>query len=244
MGVVYEAQHLSLGRHVAIKVLPAHALLDARHLGRFQREARSAARLHHTNNVPVFGVGEQDGLHYYVMQFIQGLGLGRVQWSPTGDHLAVSMNNSQEVFLNKITGWHGESSLIRDGLRKSFQAWKAKDVAQAKGFLTQFTLGLQHHLRWEETILFPLFEQKTGHTGLTNTLRAEHEEIREWLSALGKKVEQNEADSDDEEKMLVEELGGHNAREEYALYPELDWLLTDEEMSTAFEAMAAVPEGS
>jgi WD40 repeat protein/serine/threonine protein kinase len=75
MGVVYEAQQLSLGRHVAIKVLPSHALLDPRQLGRFQREARSAAKLHHTNIVPVFGVGEQDGLHYYVMQFIKGLGL-------------------------------------------------------------------------------------------------------------------------------------------------------------------------
>jgi WD40 repeat protein/serine/threonine protein kinase len=78
MGVVYEAQQLSLGRHVAIKVLPAHALLDPRQLGRFQREARSAARLHHTNIVPVFGVGEQDGLPYYVMQFIPGLGLDTV----------------------------------------------------------------------------------------------------------------------------------------------------------------------
>jgi WD40 repeat protein/serine/threonine protein kinase len=78
MGVVYEAQQLSLGRHVAIKVLPPHALLDARQLGRFQREARSAAKLHHTNIVPVFGVGEQDGLHYYVMQFIPGLGLDDV----------------------------------------------------------------------------------------------------------------------------------------------------------------------
>src|SRR5438067_7923620 len=75
MGVVYEAQQLSLGRHVAIKVLPSHALLDPRQLSRFQREARSAARLHHTNIVPVFGVGEQDGLHYYVMQYTQGLGL-------------------------------------------------------------------------------------------------------------------------------------------------------------------------
>jgi serine/threonine protein kinase/formylglycine-generating enzyme required for sulfatase activity len=90
MGVVYEAQQLSLGRHVAIKVLPAHALLDARHLGRFQREARSAAKLHHTNIVPVFGVGEQDGLHYYVMQLIRGLGLDvlldelRRLWQPHG----------------------------------------------------------------------------------------------------------------------------------------------------------------
>src|SRR5215468_7344445 len=75
MGVVYEAQQLSLGRHVAIKVLPSHALLDPRQLGRFQREAKAAARLHHTNIVPVFGVGEQGGLHYYVMQFIPGLGL-------------------------------------------------------------------------------------------------------------------------------------------------------------------------
>jgi serine/threonine protein kinase/WD40 repeat protein len=75
MGVVYEARQLSLGRHVAIKVLPSHALLDPRRLGRFQREARSAAKLHHTNIVPVFGVGEQDGVHYYVMQFIKGLGL-------------------------------------------------------------------------------------------------------------------------------------------------------------------------
>jgi serine/threonine protein kinase/WD40 repeat protein/Flp pilus assembly protein TadD len=78
MGVVYEAEQVSLGRHVALKVLPAHALLDPRHLQRFQREARAAARLHHTNIVPVFGVGEDGGLHYYVMQFIQGQGLDQV----------------------------------------------------------------------------------------------------------------------------------------------------------------------
>ena len=78
MGIVYEAEQESLGRHVALKVLPLHSMLDPRHLQRFAREARAAARLHHTNIVPVFGVGEQDGLHYYVMQFIQGLGLDEV----------------------------------------------------------------------------------------------------------------------------------------------------------------------
>jgi serine/threonine-protein kinase len=78
MGIVYEAEQISLGRHVALKVLPHHTLLDPRHLQRFQREARSAARLHHTNIVPVYGVGEHAGLHYYVMQFIQGLGLDEV----------------------------------------------------------------------------------------------------------------------------------------------------------------------
>jgi WD40 repeat protein/serine/threonine protein kinase/Tfp pilus assembly protein PilF len=78
MGIVYEAEQESLGRHVALKVLPNHALLDPRQLQRFQREARAAARLHHTNIVPVFGVGEEAGLHYYVMQFIQGQGLDQV----------------------------------------------------------------------------------------------------------------------------------------------------------------------
>ncbi|HZZ80258.1 MAG TPA: protein kinase, partial [Gemmataceae bacterium] len=78
MGIVYEAEQESLGRHVALKVLPAQSLLEPKHLLRFQREARSAARLHHTNIVPVFGVGECDGLHYYVMQFIHGQGLDQV----------------------------------------------------------------------------------------------------------------------------------------------------------------------
>jgi WD40 repeat protein/serine/threonine protein kinase len=78
MGIVYEAEQVSLGRHVALKVLPRNLLLDARAKRRFEREAKSAAKLHHTNIVPVFGVGEQDGLPYYVMQFIQGLGLDEV----------------------------------------------------------------------------------------------------------------------------------------------------------------------
>src|SRR5262249_54143880 len=78
MGVVYEAVQVSLGRHVALKVLPRHALLDPRHLQRFHREAKAAARLHHTNIVPVYGVGEENGLHYYAMQFIQGHSLDEV----------------------------------------------------------------------------------------------------------------------------------------------------------------------
>ena len=75
MGVVFEAEQESLRRRVAVKVLPRQVLLDAKHLKRFEREARIAANLHHTNIVEVFGVGEQDGFHYYVMQYIHGVGL-------------------------------------------------------------------------------------------------------------------------------------------------------------------------
>ncbi len=78
MGVVYEAEQLSLGRHVALKVLPTFGLINSVFLERFRREAKAAARLHHTNIVPVFGVGDCDGLYYYAMQFIQGEGLDKV----------------------------------------------------------------------------------------------------------------------------------------------------------------------
>ncbi len=78
MGVVYEAEQQSLGRHVALKVLPAQLLMDRDHVRRFHREARAAARLHHGNIVPVFGVGEQGAAHFYAMQFIDGWGLDQL----------------------------------------------------------------------------------------------------------------------------------------------------------------------
>ncbi|WP_145279289.1 serine/threonine-protein kinase [Tautonia plasticadhaerens] len=78
MGVVYEAEQESLGRRVALKVLASPTQADPQQVLRFRREARSAAKLHHTNIVPVFGVGEEAGRQYYVMQFITGLGLDEV----------------------------------------------------------------------------------------------------------------------------------------------------------------------
>ncbi len=78
MGVVYEAQQESLGRHVALKVLPPAVSRNDVFRERFRRKARAAARLHHTNIVPVFGVGEDQGVLYYAMQFIQGQALDTV----------------------------------------------------------------------------------------------------------------------------------------------------------------------
>src|SRR5438552_15408343 len=69
---------MSLGRRVALKVLPFAATLDAKQLQRFKNEAQAAAHLHHTNIVPVFGVGCESGVHYYAMQFIEGQTLAEV----------------------------------------------------------------------------------------------------------------------------------------------------------------------
>jgi serine/threonine protein kinase/Flp pilus assembly protein TadD len=76
MGVVYEAVQESLGRHVALKVLSRRH--DDTYKERFRREARTAAKLHHTNLVPVFAVGAASDVHYYAMQFIHGQGLDAV----------------------------------------------------------------------------------------------------------------------------------------------------------------------
>jgi serine/threonine protein kinase/WD40 repeat protein len=78
MGVVYEAEQISLGRRVALKVLPLYACGDGNAVERFRREARAAAKLHHTNIVPVHEVGQDGDRCYYAMQFIQSQSLDQI----------------------------------------------------------------------------------------------------------------------------------------------------------------------
>jgi serine/threonine protein kinase/Flp pilus assembly protein TadD len=78
MGVVYEAEQISLARRVALKVLPFAATMDSRQLQRFQNEARAAASLEHPHIVPVYGVGCERSVHYYAMKFIDGQSLAEI----------------------------------------------------------------------------------------------------------------------------------------------------------------------
>jgi serine/threonine protein kinase/WD40 repeat protein len=110
MGVVYEAEQLSLGRRVALKVLTDRLLREERQKRRFEREARAAARLHHTNIVPVFGTGEAEGVPYYVMQYIQGMGLDVVvkelaRMNPSG--------SAPTVVASPVTDRHDVSQIAR-----------------------------------------------------------------------------------------------------------------------------------
>ncbi|HMC89885.1 MAG TPA: serine/threonine-protein kinase, partial [Gemmataceae bacterium] len=75
MGIVYEAEQISLDRRVALKVLPFAAMLDSKQLLRFKNEAQAAAHLHHEHIVPVYAVGSERGVHYFAMQFIDGQSL-------------------------------------------------------------------------------------------------------------------------------------------------------------------------
>lgn len=104
MGVVYEAEQLSLGRRVALKVLPASYSSSPQALRRFRREAQAAARLHHTNIVSVFGVGEHEGRHFYVMQYIDGSSL---------DHVLAELARCQSE-LSHETRCHDPSRLEGD----------------------------------------------------------------------------------------------------------------------------------
>jgi WD40 repeat protein/serine/threonine protein kinase/tetratricopeptide (TPR) repeat protein len=119
MGIVYEAEQVSLGRHVALKVLPKRMLIDPKARRRFEREAKSAAKLHHTNIVPVFGVGEQDGMPYYVMQFIQGLGL---------DEVLAELKKLHRGNRNAGTFAGGELRVSRNAAQGSSPTGEAGDV--------------------------------------------------------------------------------------------------------------------
>jgi serine/threonine protein kinase len=107
MGVVYEADQLSLGRLVALKVLPFAAVLDKRQLQRFKHEAQAAASLHHPNIVPVFGVGCHRGVHYIAMQLIRGHTLATViheLCGPQGDAQASTISPLSDVTSNLCNG--------------------------------------------------------------------------------------------------------------------------------------------
>src|SRR5713226_7720961 len=78
MGVVYEALQVSLNRQVALKVLSGVLGLTSKAVQRFRREAEAAAKLHHTNIVPIYATGEEHGTHFYAMELIDGLSLDHV----------------------------------------------------------------------------------------------------------------------------------------------------------------------
>jgi serine/threonine protein kinase len=87
MGIVYLARERESGHTVALKVLPREWTRDPGRLKRFQREARTIARVRHANVVPIYGVGEYDGLHCIAMKYIEGTSLDVLIRDQSGERL-------------------------------------------------------------------------------------------------------------------------------------------------------------
>ncbi|MBI4509887.1 MAG: hemerythrin domain-containing protein [Deltaproteobacteria bacterium] len=96
----------------------------------------------------------------------------------------------------------------------------------------QFLKGLTRHIRIEEEILFPIFEEHTGHSGPTQVMHHEHQLIHGALSAIGEAIDsQDPRRFEAEQRGLVHILSAHNMKEEHVLYP-----MTDESMSSSARA--------
>ncbi len=147
MGVVFEAVHQSLGRRVALKVMLEHELESEKQIARFRREAQAAARLHHTNIVSVFGVGESNGYHYYVMEYIDGISLKSAVESLTG------INDIESH--NQTAGDHGHSTVSNSELFFSPDLENTEDLGnQTQEIVVPSTSSLsgihdgQNRYRW------------------------------------------------------------------------------------------------
>lgn len=99
-----------------------------------------------------------------------------------------------------------------------------RDFAKAAEQFADVSYGLDHHIDAEESVLFPAFEERTGlRGGATEVMRAEHVEIREWMSAVAASLaSSNGVEARRGLRMLADLLESHNMKEEHILYPMTD----------------------
>ena len=143
-----------------------------------------------------------------------------------------------------ITEYFSKDHDRLDNLLKDFLDLKKSDFSRAKELFKEFKTGLQRHIVWEEDVLFPYFEKKTGmsNAGPTVVMRSEHREIGGYLEQVHEKVKGNNINSDSEEQNLLSALSHHNLKEEKILYPSIDGLVNENERKEIFEVMKNIPE--
>lgn len=156
------------------------------------------------------------------------------------------MNHTETETETRISKYFEEDHDRLDDLFKNFQQLKRTDFPLAKECFVSFKFGLQRHIVWEEGILFPLFEEKTGMRGVgpTFVMRQEHKQIGAFLEAIHQKVKEGNPDSDSDEHDLINVLIMHNQKEEMILYPSIDRVASAEDVKEVFEAMKKTPEAS
>lgn len=143
-----------------------------------------------------------------------------------------------------ITAFYEEDHDRLDALFKTFQMSKRSDFAKAKEAFKEFKVGLQRHIVWEEELLFPIWEDKTGmvEDGPTPVMRFEHSQIKQLLDTIHHKVEGQNLETDQDEQALLNILSSHNRKEERALYPAIDNVTNADERGKVFSDMNSIPE--
>lgn len=142
---------------------------------------------------------------------------------------------------NRIKTYFEKEHGRMDELFKNFQQFKRSDPPKAQKCFAEFRSCWLQHMDWEEKIIFPLFEKKTGSDSSTQAMRMEHLQIKRQLESMSHKVEA-QAESDQEEAQLLSVLLDHHRQEEKTLYPAIDEVLSEEEIETVFTRMRAVTE--
>lgn len=144
--------------------------------------------------------------------------------------------------MKTVLHFMGEDHDRLDNIFKEFKSIKNIEKGEAKKLFHQFKIGLQKHIVWEEEILFPLFEDKTGmrDTGPTAVMRMEHRTIKDFLEKIHENLGKN-IPTNDLEEGLIEVLTEHNNKEENILYPWIDNSVSEEEKEEVFTKMANLP---
>lgn len=130
-----------------------------------------------------------------------------------------------------------------EGLFQDYQRLKLRDFPRARECFLQFEFGLGRHFAWEEDILFPLFESKTGimENAATTGMRKEHREITQELDVMKKKILSGSPNTGREEERLLILMGNHSLKEESVLYPFLDEQVDEVERQKIFQQMEDLP---
>lgn len=140
-----------------------------------------------------------------------------------------------------IAGFYGDDHDRLDAIFKEFQRLKKTDLAAARIHFADFRESLLRHIRWEEEVLFPVFEEKSGMSdcGPTKVMRMEHKEIKEAVEGIGRGLKNDKPQTESDEEALLCVLGDHNVKEERVLYPALDQMTDGREKDEIFRKMEA-----
>lgn len=144
MGVVYEAEQVSLSRRVALKVLPFAAVLDERQIKRFRNEALAAAQLDHPHIVNVYGVGCERSVHFYAMKLVEGQSLAAVIQQLQHDKSTVNADSNTRPFKEHTIGNDAPAQADAGGETGPFAALSTERTARPHTYVRKLArIGIE-----------------------------------------------------------------------------------------------------